>query len=191
AGIDAYHRSLLAKIAQGWAWNSEAEEIWLVLSRNETGRIPALRALHKIYMDNGDSRRLLKVTESISELIPDDPIIKNNYAMLSLLLGQNLPKARELARANFEKHPQDPAAISTYTFALREEGKLPEAVALMEKLPPDVKKIPGIAAYLGIMLAESGRGKEARPYLELGAKAEGLLPEEKELLKTATAKAAK
>lgn len=190
-GIDPQSRGLLARIAQGWGWNSEAEDIWWALARGETGRIPALKALHKIYLDNGDSRRLLKVTELIAQLVPDDPVIKNNYAMLSLLLGQNLPKARELARINHEKHPKDPAAASTYAFSLREQGKLPEAVAVMEKLSPEFKKNPGIAAYWGILLAEAGRGKEARPFLELGEKAEGLLPEERELLKAAQAKAAK
>jgi Flp pilus assembly protein TadD len=190
-GVDPQSRSLLAKIAQGWGWNSEAEDIWWALARSETGRIPALKALHKIYRDTGDSRRLLKATELITEQLPDDPVIRNNYAMLSLLLGQNLPKARELARTNYEKHPQDPAAVSTYAFALREEGKLTEAVALMDKLSPDIKKIPGIAAYWGILLAEAGRGKEARPFLTLGEKADGLLPEERELIKAAQAKAAK
>lgn len=190
-GVDPQSRSLLAKIAQGWGWNSEAEDIWWALARGETGRISALKALHKIYIDIGDSRRLLKTTELIAEQVPDDPVIKNNYAMLSLLLGQNLLKARELARTNYEKHPKDPAAASTYAFSLREQGKLTEAVAIMEKLPPDFKKIPGIAAYWGILLAEAGRGKEAKPFLDLGEKAEDFLPEEKALLKAAQALAAK
>jgi Flp pilus assembly protein TadD len=190
-GTDPQSRSLLAKIAQGWGWYSEAEDIWWAIARSETGRVPALKALHKIYLDTGDGRRLLKTTELIMEQFPDDPVIKNNYAMLSLLLGQNLPKARELARTNLEKHPKDPAAISTYAFSLREQGMLPEAVAAMEKLPPEAKKIPGIAAYWGILLAESGRGKEAKPFLDLGEKAEDLLPEEKALIKAAQAKAAK
>jgi len=191
AGIDPQGRSLLARIAQGWGWHAEAEDIWWALVRGETGRITALKALHKLYMDTGNSRRLLKVTELIAGLLPDEPVIRNNYAMLSLLLGQNLPKARELARANHERHPKDPAVISTYAFALREEGKLAEAVTLMETLPPEAKKVPGIAAYLGILLAEAGRNQEARPFLTLGEKAEGLLPEERELLKAAQSKAAK
>jgi len=190
-GIDPQSRSLLAKLAQGWEWNSEAEEIWWVLARGETGRIPALKALHKIYHDTGDSRHLLRVTEMINQLLPEDPVIKNNYAMLSLLLGQNLPKAKELAHVNYEQHPEDPAAISTYAFSLREEGKLNEAVAVMDKLSPDIKKIPAMAAFWGILLTEAGRISEARPFLELGRKAEDSLPEEKELLKAALAKAAK
>lgn len=189
-GIDPQSRSLLARLVQGWGWNAEAEEIWQVLARGETGRIPALKALNKLYMDSGDSRRLLRISEQIAELVPDDPVIKNNFAMLSLLLGQNLPKAKQLALENYQKHPKDPAAISTYAFSLREEGKLAEAVQLMDTLSPEVKKIPAMAAYWGILLAESGRGKEALPYLELGSKAEGLLPEERELLKSAKAKAA-
>jgi Flp pilus assembly protein TadD len=190
-GIDPHSRSLLAKLAQGWEWNSEAEEIWWVLARGETGRIPALKALHRIYHDTGDSRSLLRVTVMINELLPEDPVIMNNYAMLSLLLGQNLPKAKELAHMNYKQHPDDPAAISTYAFSLREEGKLNEALAVMDKLSPEVKKIPAMAAFWGILLTEAGRVNEARPFLELGRKAEDSLPEEKELLKAALAKAAK
>ncbi|HEY1169988.1 MAG TPA: hypothetical protein VGH19_01345 [Verrucomicrobiae bacterium] len=187
-GLDTQSRTLLAKMAQGWGWYSEAEEIWLALSRYDTTRIPALKSLHKIYLATGNTRSLLKITETIAQLVPDDPVIKNNYAMLSLLLGQNIPKAKELARLNHEKFPKDAAATSTYAMALREDGKLKEAVALMETLPTETRKMPAIAGYWGVLLVEAGRGKEALPYLEAGIQEENLVPEERELMKSALAK---
>lgn len=187
-GLDAQNRTLLAKMVQSWGWNSEAEEIWLSLARSQQGQLGALRALHKIYLSTGDSRRLLKVTEQIYQIMPEDPVIKNNYASLSFLLGQNLSKARELALSNFKLAPKDAAAISTYALSLRMDGKLKEAIDLMEQLPASTKKNPTIAAYLGIFLAEAGQNKAAKPYLDLGAQAQGLLPEERELLNSAIRK---
>jgi len=187
-GLDAQNRTLLAKMVQSWGWNSEAEEIWLSLARGQQGQLGALRALHKIYLTTGDSRRLLRVTEQIYLIMPEDPVIKNNYASLSFLLGQNLPKARELATANFKAAPKDAAAIATYALSLREDGKLKEAIDLMEQLPANAKKNPTLAAYLGIFLAEAGQKKAAKPYLDLGVQAQGLLPEERELLNAAIRK---
>jgi Flp pilus assembly protein TadD len=187
-GLDNQNRTLLAKMVQSWGWSSEAEEIWLALARNQQGQLGALRALHKLYLSTGDTRRLLKVTEQIYQLMPEDPVIKNNYASLSFLLGHNLSKARELALSNFKAAPKDPVAMATYALSLREDGKLKEAIDLMEQLPANAKKNPTLAAYLGIFLAEAGQKKAAKPYLDLGLQAQGLLPEERELLNAANRK---
>lgn len=189
-GMDPQNRTLLAKMVQSWGWNLEAEEIWLSLSRGQQGQLGALRALHKIYLSNGDSRRLLKTTEQIMQLVPEDPIIRNNFASLSMLLGQNRVKAHEVAKANYVNSPKDFAAIATYALSLRDEGKLKEAIDLMEQLPAQAKKNPTIAAYLGIFLAEAGQKKAAKPYLDLGITAQGLLPEERDLLNSAIRKLA-
>ena len=189
-GTDPQNRIMLAKMVQSWGWTTEAEEIWLSLARGQQGQLGALRALHKIYLSTGDSRNLLKVTEQIMQLAPEDPIIKNNYASLSFLLGVNQTKARELAKANYQSAPKDFAAISTYALSLRDEGKLKEAIDLMEKLPAQAKKNPTLAAYMGIFLAEAGQKKAAKPYLDLGITAQGLLPEERDLLNSAIRKLA-
>ena len=172
--------TLLYKLAQDWGWAEESETLlWAVLEKfpDETW---AASALTQSYYSSGNTRGLLKLYTYLADNKPD-PATENNFALTSLLLGQNREKATLISERVFKADPKNASFLSTHAYALYLQGKKPEALKLFEQLPAKELEQPSIAAYFGILLAGSGEPEKARAYLILGEKASGL-PEEKLLL---------
>lgn len=176
----------IAELAEGWGYKEDAEQAWwIVASGNENPRA-GLRALQRLYKEKQDTRGLLRVAKRALELNPGDLVAANNYASFSLLLSGDAT-ARRLALKLHTEHPENRAFAATYAFALQTEGKLTEALQLMETLKDEELRHPSVAAYYFVMLVESGKLDRARSYLAAATSA-SLLPEEQQLLSAATRK---
>ncbi len=179
--------TLLFQLAQSWGWAEESELVlWSFLEKfpNEPW---VSEALSQGYYAKGNTRGLLKLYAYLAENRPD-PGTENNFALTSLLLGQNRDKAMEVTERVFKADPKNASFLSTYAYALSLQNKRAEALKLFEQLPAKELEQPSIAAYYGILLAGSGDLEKARVYLKLGEKASGL-PEERALLADAQKRA--
>ena len=176
----------MAQLAEGWGYTSDAEEAWwMVADGNEQTR-NGLTALQRLYRAKQDTRGLFRVARRAFELNPGDLVAANNCANFGLLLTGD-STSRRLAAKLHADHPTNSTFAATYAFALKVEGKLEEALKLMETLDEEQLRHPSIAPYYVVMLVESGNIERARSYL-VHAKRATLLPEEQQLLTAATRK---
>jgi Flp pilus assembly protein TadD len=176
----------IAQLAQGWGYDADAEDAWWIVATGNDNPKMGLNALQRLYKSKKDTRGLLRVAKRALELNPNDLVAANNCASLSLLLSGD-STARRLAAKLHTEHPANRAFAATYAYALQTEGKLPEALELMETLKEEELQNPAIAAYYVVMLVENGKLDRARSYLAAAQKAT-LLPEEQQLLSAATRK---
>jgi len=176
----------IAQLAEGWGYTSDAEEAWwLVANSNEHTRT-GLSALQRIYKAKQETRGLWRVAKRAIELNPRDLGAANNYASTGLLLTGD-STSRRLAAKLHTDHPTNRAFAATYAFALQLEGRLADALKLMETMKEEELRHPAIAAYYVVMLVDSGNTDRARAFL-VHAKRATLLPEEQQLLTAATRK---
>ena len=191
AALDAAKRRpeqlvAIAQLADGWGYQNNAEEAWWMVANGVDNPKSGLSALQRLYKAKQDTRGLLRVAKRAVQLNPADLVAANNCASFSLLLNGD-STARRLAAKLHTEHPANQAFAATYAFALQTEGKVAEAVKLMETLKEETLRHPSVAAYYVVMLVEAGNMDRARSYLA-AAKRATLLPEEQQLLSAATRK---
>jgi predicted Zn-dependent protease len=126
------------------------------------------------------------VAKRALELNPADLVAANNCASLGLLLSGD-SSARRLATKLHKENPDNAIFSTTYAFALFTEGKTNDALKMMETLKDAQLRHPAVAAYYFVMLVENGRMERAHLFLSAANRAQ-LLPEEQQLLTTATRK---
>ena len=174
----------LARMATGWGWDKEREELLWLIAQRFPGERWVFESLSDLCTASGNTRGLQKVYATLLVLNPDDVVAKNNFAALSLLLNTQTNKAHQSAREAYGRYPQNAAFASTYAYSLHLLGRTKEGLKLLEGLPPAKLEEPSIAVYYGVMLAATDQLEKAKKYVAL---AEGgrLLPEERALLAAA------
>ena len=176
----------IAQLAEGWGYAEEASDAWWLIANGSENAREALTALQRLYKSKHNSHGLLRVAKRALELNPADLVAANNCASLGLLLTGD-SSARRLATRLHAENPTNPIFRSTYAFALFTEGRTSEALKEMETLKEPQLRHPVIAAYYFVMLVENGKMEKAHSFLGAANKAQ-LLPEEQQLLTTATRK---
>ncbi len=176
----------IARLAEGWGYAAEAEEAWWLVANSPGDAKVGLSALQHFYRSKQDTRGLLRVARRALELNPGDLAAANNCASFGLLLAAD-STARRLAEKLHAEHPANRAFAATYAYALQTAGKCRDGLKVMQTLREEELQYPAIAAYYVVMLVESGQLERARHYLANAQRA-ALLPEEQQLLATATRK---
>ena len=172
----------LARLVRPWGWLAEAEEMLArAADRPSVHQRAALGELFTIYQTAGQTSRLLKVARRQWELNQDDPVARNNFAYLCLLLGEELPRAHELAAGLRQRFPQNPAVASTFALSALLRRDPTAGLAALETLPPGARRDPGATLVGGLLAAAAGRADQARELLAEAARTP-LLPEERALL---------
>ena len=172
---------MLARTVSGWGWQNETLELLWMLSKARETRTEALQLLYQHYAKNGDTGGVYRVLLRSAEIAPDDLMVQNNLAQVSLLLDADPDRARKIAADLAKKEPTNAAYVSTYAFSLYSRGEIEPALQAMESLTPEQLQAPSIAAYYGMILAAAGQKEKAREYLQRGT-ATFLLPEERALI---------
>jgi Flp pilus assembly protein TadD len=171
----------LAKMAAGWGWQQEMEDVlWFAVRKSPDESWP-LTALENLYAGQRNTAGLRRVFRVMVEHNPRDAQAQNNFAMVSLLLGADTPEARRTAAELHAADPENPVFASTHAFSLYLQGRPLEAVQTLRALGLNRLDDPSLAAYYGIFLVATGDKQTARIYLEKSAKAY-LLPEEQALV---------
>jgi predicted Zn-dependent protease len=174
----------LFKLAAQWNWVNEAEEIlWTVVNRYPEEPWAA-QALQKALIVGGRTRPLMQLFSIELKRSPADLELKNNLAMVAMLLDAQELNPYALASEVYAKAPQNPSYVSTYAFSLYLQKKYADALKVMQKLSPQALNDPGIAGYYGLILKATGDNAKAQSYLNWTTKAQ-LLPEERKLFEQA------
>jgi tetratricopeptide (TPR) repeat protein len=176
--------SQLARATAGWGWSNENMEVLQqVTSDFPKEKWAASSLVAELYLA-GRTRELLQLLTKLYEEDPNDARIKNNLANLYLLRKSELDKAYKMASEVYHTAPNDPFFTSTYAFSLLSQKKSEEALKVMSDLKPNYLKIPSVAAYYGVVQAQSGHKDLAKEPLQLAGTAK-LLPEEMEMVRLA------
>jgi len=173
----------VAQILNTWGWKSELEEVLWALVKRAPWHEWAWQALIKSRYAAGDTVGLYQVYSAMLEAKPHDREVKNNLAALGLLLQRDLDRSRRLAREVYLADTNNPTFVSTYAFALHQQGDSAGALQLLQALPESERQRPDVALYLAIVLAARGQWEEARAYAARAAD-HPMLPEERRLLET-------
>ena len=174
----------LTHVTAAWNWSRENMEILEDITSEFPREKWAVNSLLAELYAAGNTRALLEFLTRVYAEDPSDARIKNNLAIICLLRKSDLDKAYELAEEAFDSSPKNPFFISTYAYSLLLQKKPDQALQLMNDLKPDYLQIPSIAAYYGVIQAQTGHKDLAKAPLQR-AEAAKLLPEEKELVRLA------
>ena len=188
---------MLLRLAAGWKWQSEGEELlWTIVNQYpaDKGAFVALNQTlyHKALQDNDSNGRnsalrpLMMLYSQELKRLPSDLGIKNNLAMMALLLDAQELNPHVLAREVYTQAPTNAVFISTYAFSLHLQKKDTEALKVIEQLTPKELQDPSLAGYYGLILQATGNKEKARSYLQLAFKGH-LLPEERKIFERARA----
>jgi hypothetical protein len=172
---------ILARTATSWGWDAEKVELLWLLAKNDETKLAALQTLYQHYGKLGDTVGLYRTLLRLVEVSPNDLVLQNNSAQISLLLGTDIDRASKVAADIRNREPSNGAYVSTYAFSLFTKGNVNEAVQVMDQLSPEQLRDPSIAAYYGVILAAAGQKEKARDYLRHAVEA-NLLPEERALV---------
>jgi predicted Zn-dependent protease len=174
-------RRALWQTAAEAGWGDKGMEILQLSAESPTDRKWALGVLFDHYSRIPDTHKMLDVSRRLLAVDPEDAMVRNNVAALSLLLKEDVDTGFKLARQAWTERPQDPAILATYGYALLLKGKAAEALDVFERIPPQYAAHPSIAVYYGAVLAANGQTKKAQPYLKVASTGH-ILPEEEKLL---------
>lgn len=176
----------LFRLAASWNWNREGEQIlWIVVKQypEEKWAAPilaqALSAWHR-------TRSLMELFSIMHQRDLNDPGVKNNLAMMTLLLNVPDGNPSGMAKEVYDLSPTNADYASTYAFSLYLQGKNADGLKAMQQLNPKDLEKPSIAGYYGLLLKANGNKIEAKKYLNLAFKG-NLLPEEQKLFDEAKA----
>ncbi|MBA3963013.1 MAG: hypothetical protein H0X40_14100 [Chthoniobacterales bacterium] len=181
ASDDSDRLDSLQKLAFQWHWPEKGVAILWLLAENPAQQQAALQSLYNYYAAARDTTGLYRTLTRLVAVMPHDPMVRNNFAQISLLLRAESLHALALAREVHQEQPGNAAFASTYAFALYENNDVAGALKVMNSLTPPQLQDPAVAAYYGVILAEAGRNDEAVKFLE-AANGAHLLPEEEKLI---------
>lgn len=174
----------LAEMAAGWGWQEETEEVlWFAVGQYPTAQWP-LNTLEKLYTKQQSTAGLRRVFRTLVQKNPKDALARNNFAMVSLLLGADIAQSCQTAAELHQAQPDNPVFTSTHAFALYLQGRPQEAVSTLRTLGLVRLDDPALAAYYGVFLSAAGDATSARTYLNKSGNA-FLLPEERALVERA------
>jgi hypothetical protein len=176
----------LVKITLAWAWEPETDEtLWAIVDQYPLERGASVLLYDRLFAA-GNTPALYKLLAKIMAVAPPNAELKNNMAIISMLLDPRETKAQDLAHDAFVEQPKNPLILSTYAYSLYLQHKSDEALKLFEGMDSRALATPGVAVYYGVILAGSGKAAQAKTYLDAadGAK---LLPEERNLVRKAKA----
>jgi len=180
----------LFRLAAQWHWSGETEQILWTIINSFPDEPSAVQSLRQILMAEGNTRSLMQLLSIEQRRNPSSLALKNDLAMVALLLDAQELKPHDLALEVYQKDPKDPknpSFVSTYAFSLYLLGKPAEALKVMQQLDLRTLSVPEIGTYYGLILKANHHLSEARAYLNLSSKARLLLPEEKALFDQAKA----
>jgi tetratricopeptide (TPR) repeat protein len=172
---------LLAGTAHEWGWKAQSREALWVAADAPSPEWP-LELLYIGYSNEKNTAELLRVARRMVAAQSSDLKAKNNVAVFSLLLGQDVEEALLIAQELVEAKPDDPVFRSTYAFALLVNGMPEESLETMEQLKSEQRNDPGYALYYAMAYQANGEVEKAREFLQK-VNGKTLLPEENALAK--------
>ena len=177
----------LARLATKWSLTTEAEQLWLQVSKNPPTRREALDVLIEIYRQKNDLQNLYRIMQRLHESSPNETGATADYARLGLLIEHNAAEGHRLAKEAYDKAPDDVNCAVTYAFSLYGQGRTAEGIEILKKFTPEQLHDPHAAVFTAVLLLDENQIEAAKEYID-AAKKGAIFPEEKQLLEEARAK---
>ena len=181
------HEIRLARLASKWNLPSQAEQLWLRVAHNPLSRREALDALFEIYRASNDLPNLYLTAVRLHETSPEEPLIAAEYARLSIILDRNQTEGQRVAKEAFDQAPTEPPCVVAQALSLNSQGRTPEGIVILQKLPPEKLHDVRVALYLAVLLVSDGKADAAHEFID-AANSGFVFPEEKKLLQEALQK---
>jgi len=181
------HEIRLARLASKWNLPSQAEQLWLRVAHNPLSRREALDALFEIYRASNDLPNLYLTAMRLRETSPEEPLIAAEYARLSIILDRNQSEGQRVAKEAFDQAPTEPPCAVAQALSLNSQGRTPEGIVILQKLPPEKLHDARVALYLAVLLVSDGEADAAHEFID-AANSGFVYPEEKKLLQEALQK---
>jgi predicted Zn-dependent protease len=136
-----------------------AFERWLA---DEPDDLEALVSLGQIYLGDGDAARAVEVLERAAMERPGQPMIEGLRSRALTAAGETA-RAEVVQRALLHDHPERLEVRFELAEALSTEGRLPEAIAVLEAAPPDQATSPELRRRIAVarLLADDLAGARA------------------------------
>jgi Flp pilus assembly protein TadD len=179
--------SRLVKVTRVWSWKAEETEVLREITKEFPKEKWAVEQLVADLYAAGNTSELAEFLSKTSEIDPSDIRVKNCLANVFLLRRTELEKAHRLANEAYTTAPDNPFFTSTYAYSLLLQNRKDEALQVLSHVRAEDLQIPAVAAYYGVIQAQSGHNDVAKEPLKR-AQAGTLLPEEKEIVRQAMAK---
>ncbi len=186
-GAEAERQRDLARLASKWRLQKQSEQSWLRVAQNPAMRREALDALRLLYRRQGDLENLYGALQQLHECSPDEAPIAADLARLGLHLGKDPTQMFELAKAAYDRAPNDANCALTYAFVLDRLGRNEEALNILKTLAADQLFDPHAAVYAAVISLDASQADAARDFL-VATDEEKVFEEEKELLREARTK---
>jgi predicted Zn-dependent protease len=177
----------LARLATKMQLASQAEELWVRVEENPPMRREALDNLRQLYRAKDETIKLYAVLQRLHESSPNEAPITADLAQLGLNLGENSERSHQLAKEAYDRAPNDVNCAITYAFSLHSLGRNPEALAIIQSLPPKLLHDAHSAVYIALVLIGGNDLEGAKDYIDAAENGK-LYPEEKKLLEEAKTK---
>ena len=174
----------LSQVTASWGWKPEMNEVLQEVISEFPKEKWAVDDLMSSFYADGDTAAMAGLLAQAYSANPSDNRLKNNLASVSLLRNSDLENAYRLAQEAYNSSPENPFFISTYAYSLLLQKKPDDALKVLGGLKPEYLKNPSIAAYYGVVQAQTGHKEVAKEPLKL-AESSRLLPEEKEIVRQA------
>ena len=181
------HEIRLARLASKWNLPSQAEQLWLRVAHNPLSRREALDALFEIYRASNDLPNLYLTAVRLHETSPEEPLIAAEYARLSIILDRNQTEGQRVAKEAFDQAPTEPPCVVAQALSLNSQGRTPEGIVILQKLPPEKLHDARVALYFAVLLLNDGKADAAHEFID-AANSGFVYPEEKKLLQEALQK---
>jgi predicted Zn-dependent protease len=181
------HEIRLARLASKWNLPNQAEQLWLRVAHNPLSRREALDALFEIYRASNDLPNLYLTAMRLHETSPEEPLIAAEYARLSIILDRNQSEGQRVAKEAFDQAPTEPPCFVAQALSLNSQGRTPEGIVILQKLPPEKLHDARVALYLAVLLVSDGKADAAHEFID-AANSGFVFPEEKKLLQEALQK---
>ncbi len=181
------HEIRLARLASKWNLPSQAEQLWLRVAHNPLSRREALDALFEIYRAGNDLPNLYLTVMRLHETSPEEPLIAAEYARLSIILDRNQSEGQRVAKEAFDQAPTEPPCVVVQALSLNSQGRTPDGIAILQKLPPEKLHDARVALYFAVLLLNDGKADAAHEFID-AANSGFVFPEEKKLLQEALQK---
>jgi len=181
------HEIRLARLASKWNLPSQAEQLWLRVAHNPLSRREALDALFEIYRASNDLPNLYLTAIRLHETSPEEPPIAAEFARLSIILDRNQSEGQRVAKEAFDQAPTEPPCVVAQALSLNSQGRTPDGIVILQKLPPEKLHDARVALYFAVLLLNDGKADAAHEFID-AANSGFVFPEEKKLLQEALQK---
>jgi hypothetical protein len=178
----------LARLASIWHFETESEHTLWAIVRAFPDQVWASEVLFTYYHSRGDTANLRAVLTVLANSNAAVPRYRHDLALLTILAepSDGWSPSKDTLQDLYRSDPSNPFYATSYAFALAQSNRGSEALAVVNRMPPDQRDYSPRLPYLAYIY---GASKDRSDFERVNALAQSrnisLLPEERQLFTAA------